>query len=108
MPAASHSANVLFRLSLETLSLDPAAMLTGGMWQDPSKQKNRFRLSDQELAVLQGIMRGDRDREIAAELGVSHSAVRESGVVLRRKLRARTRTEVAMRAMQFGFPVHLR
>jgi hypothetical protein len=29
-------------------------------------------------------------------------------VVLRRKLRARSRTEVAIRALQFGFRDHLR
>jgi DNA-binding NarL/FixJ family response regulator len=83
-------------------------MLTCGMWQNPSGQQNRFQLSDRELAVLHGIMRGDRDREIAAHLGVSHSVVRECGVVLRKKLRAKTRTEVAIRALQFGFLAHLR
>ena len=83
-------------------------MLTGGMWQNPNRQKNRFGLTDRELAVLQGIMRGDRDREIATQLGVSHSVVRECGVVLRKKLRARSRTEVATRAIQFGFIAHLR
>ena len=49
------------------------------MWQNPNRQKNRFGLTDRELAVLHGIIRGDRDREIAVHLGVSHSAVRESG-----------------------------
>jgi len=77
------------------------------MWQNSRKQKNRFGLSNLELAVLQGIMRGDRDREIAAQLEVSHSAVRECGVTLRKKLRARTRTEVAVRALQFGFRGYL-
>jgi DNA-binding NarL/FixJ family response regulator len=77
------------------------------MWQSTRKQKNRFGLSDLELAVLEGIMRGDRDREIAAQLDVSHSTVRECGVTLRKKLRARTRTEVAVRALQFGFWEHL-
>jgi DNA-binding CsgD family transcriptional regulator len=75
------------------------------MWQNSRKQQNRFGLSDLELAVLQGIISGDRDREIAAQLGVSHSVVRECGVTLRKKLRARTRTEVAVRALQFGFQV---
>lgn len=63
----------------------------------------RFQLSTQELAVLHRIMRGDRDREIAAQLGISHSAVRACGVALRTKLRAKSRTELAMRALEFGF-----
>jgi DNA-binding NarL/FixJ family response regulator len=62
-----------------------------------------FHLSDRELAVLHGIMRGDRDREIALDLGVSHSVVRSCGVVLRKELGARSRTEVAVRALQLGY-----
>lgn len=77
------------------------------MWQNPRERKNRLDLSDQERAVLEGIIRGDRDREIAAQLGVSHSVVRACGAGLRQKLRARNRTELAIRALQFGFHAHM-
>lgn len=77
------------------------------MWQEYRRQKVKAQMSEQELAVLNGIMRGDRDREIADRLGVSHSVVRQSGVALRRKLKARSRTELAMRALELGFTVEV-
>ncbi len=77
------------------------------MWQEYVRQKVQAQMSDRERAVLNGIMRGDRDREIAAHLGVSHSVVRESGVALRRKLKAKSRTDLAMRALELGFAVEV-
>ncbi|HEX6506149.1 MAG TPA: helix-turn-helix transcriptional regulator [Chloroflexota bacterium] len=65
-------------------------------------------LTGREHAVLKGIMRGDRDREIAAYLGLSPSSVRQCGVSLRAKLGARSRTELAVRAVAAGFTVELR
>lgn len=70
-------------------------------------ERNRFGFSDRELAVLLGVMRGDRDREIAAQLGVSPAVVRQCGVALRKKMRARSRTELAIRGVQFGFLAYL-
>ena len=77
------------------------------MWQEYRRQKAQAQMSDRELAVLHGIMRGDRDREIAARLGVSHSVVRQSGVALRRKLKAKSRTDLAMRALELGFAIEV-
>jgi len=77
------------------------------MWQEYRRQKVLAQMSDRELAVLNGIMRGDRDWEIAVHLGISHSVVRQSGVALRRKLKAKSRTEVAMRALELGFGIDM-
>lgn len=62
-----------------------------------------FELSERKIGVLLGIMRGDRDREIAVRLGISHSVVRSCGVALRRELGVRSRTEVAVRGVQLGY-----
>ena len=73
----------------------------------PRQERNRFGFSDRELAVLLGVMRGDRDREIALQLDVSPAVVRQCGVSLRKKMRARSRTELAIRGVQFGFLAYL-
>jgi DNA-binding NarL/FixJ family response regulator len=60
-----------------TLCVDGAATLTGGTWHHPTRRKNRFEHTERRFAILQEILHGDRDQEIAASLGKSHSIVRE-------------------------------
>ncbi|MBV9280422.1 MAG: response regulator transcription factor [Chloroflexi bacterium] len=59
-------------------------------------------LSPRELQVLQGLVQGERDREIARRLGIAEHTVRNYAYELRRTLGVRTRSQAAVRAIQLG------
>ena len=68
---------------------------------------NRTKVSDRELAVLLGVIRGRPNREIAQRLGVSPAVVRECEIGLKAKLNAGNRMELAIRGVQYGFLAYL-
>ncbi|GAC1322827.1 MAG: hypothetical protein NVSMB22_09960 [Chloroflexota bacterium] len=59
-------------------------------------------LSPRERQVLDGIVRGERDKEIADRLGIAEHTVKNHAYDIRRKIGARSRTEAAMWAMRVG------
>jgi DNA-binding CsgD family transcriptional regulator len=61
---------------------------------DLSKMKGLFRLSKREIDVLDALMSGDTDKEIAAKLIVSVETVRAYLKSIRAKLGAKTRTAI--------------
>ncbi|GAC1325354.1 MAG: hypothetical protein NVSMB22_15140 [Chloroflexota bacterium] len=60
-------------------------------------------LSPREWQVLEGIVRGERDGEIAMRLGIAEHTVKNHAYDMRRKVGARSRTEAAMRALHAGW-----
>jgi len=54
-------------------------------------------LSKQERRILAGIIQGKKNKEIAAELGISENTVKNHCVTLYRKLGVRNRTEAAVK-----------
>jgi DNA-binding NarL/FixJ family response regulator len=62
-------------------------------------------LSAREVQVLEGIVRGERDREMAARLGIAEKTVKKYTAMVRKKLGVRSRTEAAMQAVALGIVV---
>lgn len=60
------------------------------------------RLTNREMDVLVGMVEGLSDQGIARKLGVGHETVKTFGKLVRRKLRATSRTQAAVRAIQYG------
>ncbi len=65
-------------------------------------KNNEVSLTERELEVLKLIARGDRNREIAATLGIGESTVKGYVTTLLQKLNVSDRTEAAMYAVQKG------
>jgi DNA-binding NarL/FixJ family response regulator len=59
-------------------------------------------LSPREMEVLEGIVSGERDREIADRLGITEHTVKNHAYDIRRKLGVRSRTEAAVQAVRAG------
>ena len=59
-------------------------------------------LTERELEVLELLVAGSRDREIADRLGISTGTVRAHLAGARDKLGARSRVDVAVRALRSG------
>ena len=62
-------------------------------------------LSAREVQVLEGIVRGERDRETAIRLGIAEKTVKKHTAMVRKKLGVRSRTEAAMQAVALGIVV---
>lgn len=62
-------------------------------------------LSPRELQVLEGIVRGEKDKEIAERLGIAEHTVKNHAYDVRHKIGARSRTEAAVRAIRSGLVV---
>jgi len=60
------------------------------------------RLTERETAVLRLVVAGQRNKEIAAELGISENTVKFHLRNILEKLHAESRTEVATRAVREG------
>ena len=65
-------------------------------------------LSPRELQVLEGIARGEKDREIAERLGITQHTVKNHAYDVRQKIGARTRTDAAVLALKAGLLVENR
>ncbi|GAC1326631.1 MAG: hypothetical protein NVS2B16_10560 [Chloroflexota bacterium] len=65
-------------------------------------------LSPRERQVLDGIVRGERDREIADRLGIAEHTVKNHAYDVRHKIGARSRTDAAVRAVRAGIVVETR
>jgi DNA-binding CsgD family transcriptional regulator len=61
---------------------------------DVGKMKALFRLSKREIDVLDALMSGDTDKQIAGKLDVSVETVRAYSKSIRAKLGAKTRTAI--------------
>ena len=62
-------------------------------------------LSPREIQILEGIMRGERYRDIADRLGITERTVKNHAYEVRHKLGAKTGTEAAVRALRSGLLV---
>jgi DNA-binding NarL/FixJ family response regulator len=65
-------------------------------------ERNSYGLTAEELLVVSLIARGLADPQIALQLGVSAVTVGEHLDNIRRRMGARSRTEVAIRALKEG------
>lgn len=82
-----------------------AARLTEAVRGDLSREQGRASLqalTGREREVLQGIARGLTNKEIAAELGISHRTVETHRESLMRKLNIRTVAGLTKFALEFG------
>lgn len=77
------------------LNAPPAALLR--MKQD------RLGLSYREGEILDGIVRGDSNKEITQQLGISEQTVKTHVAAILRELGANNRTTAAMNAVQCGW-----
>jgi DNA-binding NarL/FixJ family response regulator len=69
------------------------------MWMSEEELRQRFGLTTRELAVTHLLARGQRNAQIAAELGISkHTAERHTEKILT-KLGVRSRAAIAARIM---------
>jgi DNA-binding NarL/FixJ family response regulator len=68
----------------------------------PASDPDPDHLTERELDVLRLVVRGLRNKEIAAELGISENTAKFHLRNILDKLRAQTRTEVVARAMREG------
>lgn len=62
----------------------------------------RASLTAREVEVVEFVVEGLRDREIAGRLGIAPSTVRAHLANVREKLGARSRVDVAVRALRAG------
>ena len=60
-------------------------------------------LSDREMDILQWITRGMSNRQVAAELGISHQTVKNHMTSILRKLAVNDRTQAAVNALRKGW-----
>ncbi|HMJ81063.1 MAG TPA: response regulator transcription factor [Candidatus Dormibacteraeota bacterium] len=70
--------------------------------RDRSGNADPDRLTDRELEVLRLVTSGRRNKEIAAQLGISENTVKYHLRHILEKLHAQSRTEVAARALREG------
>lgn len=63
---------------------------------------DEIKLSAREVQVLEGMVVGERDREIAQRLGVAEHTVKNYAYEIRHKLGARSRTQAAVQAVLLG------
>jgi DNA-binding NarL/FixJ family response regulator len=68
----------------------------------PAPARPPDRLTDRETAVLRLVVAGQRNKEIAAQLGISENTVKFHLRNILEKLHAGSRTEVAARAVREG------
>jgi two-component system response regulator FixJ len=71
--------------------------------RDPEVARRALGMSPRERDVLQGILDFSINKEIAARLGISESAVKGYRRTVRKKLGARTPAELVMLAIRAGF-----
>ena len=69
---------------------------------DPATNRDPDRLTDRELDVLRQVVAGLRNKEIAAQLGISENTVKFHLRNILDKLHAQNRAEVVARAMREG------
>lgn len=69
---------------------------------DPAANRDPDRLTDRELDVLRHVVAGLRNKEIAAQLGISENTVKFHLRNILDKLHAQNRAEVVARAMREG------
>jgi DNA-binding NarL/FixJ family response regulator len=69
---------------------------------DPAANRDPDRLTDRELDVLRQVVAGLRNKEIAAQLGISENTVKFHLRNILDKLHAQNRAEVVARAMREG------
>jgi DNA-binding NarL/FixJ family response regulator len=63
----------------------------------------RYRLTEQQRRVLDGICEGLRNKEVAAQIGLSEGAVKATLQQLFRKTSARTRVQLVRIALEGSF-----
>jgi len=84
-----------------------AAVIDGALRREPRKQtptqQEADGLSDRERDVLRRIAQGQRTRQIANELSLSHKTIEKHRSSLMRKLRLKTATAVAAYAIAHGY-----
>jgi DNA-binding NarL/FixJ family response regulator len=66
------------------------------------EHNNRYKLTFRELTVLNRVAEGRADKEIARELGISPLTVHKHVANILSKMRAASRTEAGVRAVQEG------
>jgi DNA-binding NarL/FixJ family response regulator len=79
-----------------------ASRLTAAVREEHDQHHALEQLTSREREVLQGIARGHTNKEIAADLGISHRTVETHRESLMRKLRIRTVAELTRFAMETG------
>ena len=65
-------------------------------------------LSPRQLQILEGLVKGERDREIARRLGITENTVKNHAYEIRQKLGVRSRAEAAVEALRRGLVVEER
>jgi DNA-binding CsgD family transcriptional regulator len=88
------------RLDHYAALVEPIGLLADGV--NYPKVKETFRLSNRELDVLQALMSGDKDKEIARVLGVTAGTIRAYLKSIRAKLRVKTRTAIVNRVHELS------
>ncbi len=90
------------RLVRASPDYEPAPALTTFL-PSPAVLVARYRLSERETAVALLVVEGARNRDIAAQLGLSVHTVRRHVESLMKKLQVRTRSSVLPRLLAEGF-----
>jgi DNA-binding CsgD family transcriptional regulator len=72
----------------------------GGSWTLTANEARGIVLSRREIECLEWVARGFQDDRIAARLNISRSTVRLHLLSARRKLKAKTREQALVRAVQ--------
>jgi len=63
------------------------------------------KLTPREREIVRGITRGDSNREIASELGISEQTVKNQLTIVFQKLHTKNRLELAVYALRHGLHV---
>ncbi len=71
-----------------------------GLWTLTANEARKVSLSRREIECLEWVARGFQDDRIAARLNISRSTVRLHLLTARRKLKAKTREQALVRAVQ--------
>ena len=69
-------------------------------WRLPANEARSIALTPREIECLEWVARGFQDDRIAARLNISRSTVRLHLSTARRKLKAKTREQALVRAVQ--------
>ena len=67
-----------------------------------NKDIERYRLSEKEINIIEGIARGLSDKEIAEELFLSEGTIKNNITSILSKLELRDRTQIAIFAFKNG------